>query len=264
MWWWLSGLRAKRAGVRAPAGNVSEVFVSFQGEGLHAGRRQLFVRFGGCPLRCRYCDTPESLVTVPTCRILGPDGERGRSNPFAPAALAAEVAALAASAPPLHAVAVTGGEPLLQVDFIATWLAEHPPEVPVLLETAGILPARLRRVLPWVAIVSLDVKCPTNTGERARWDEHEECLRAAVAAKCDVYVKIPVDEATAPYEVARGAELVGRVAPGVPLFLTPITESDTPRLAVGAVALERFHAVASQVHPDVRLLPQLHKVRGII
>src|SRR5215467_6749298 len=107
---------------RMPRGtaNVSEIFVSFQGEGLHAGRRQLFVRFGGCPLRCRYCDTPESLVPVPECRVLGPDGERRLANPLGLDSLADEVRALAAVSPALHAVAVTGGEPLAQVDFLAS------------------------------------------------------------------------------------------------------------------------------------------------
>jgi len=64
--------------MRGRGGNVSEVFVSFQGEGVHAGRRHLFVRLGGCPLRCRYCDTPESLVPTAQCRILGPDELRPR------------------------------------------------------------------------------------------------------------------------------------------------------------------------------------------
>src|SRR5215470_1951041 len=131
------------------AANVSELFVSFQGEGVHAGRRHLFVRFAGCPLRCRWCDTPDSLLLV------------------------AEVGALRASSPPLHAMAVTGGEPLAQVEFLVAWLQGRGDDLPVLLETAGILPARLERVLPYVAIVSLDFKCPSNTGERARWDEHE-------------------------------------------------------------------------------------------
>src|SRR5947199_309472 len=155
----------------ADAGNVSELLVSFQGEGLHAGRRQLFVRLGGCPLRCRYCDEPESLVPVAECRILGPDGMRRRANPFSPA--------------------------------------------------------------------------------------------AAVAAGREVYVKMPVDEGTVPEEVERGARLVAETAPGAPLFLTPLTEPTTPRLTIGAGTLERLHALASRVHPDVRVLPQLHKVLGI-
>jgi organic radical activating enzyme len=246
------------------AGNVSELFVSFQGEGLHAGRRQLFVRFGGCPLRCRYCDTPESLVPVDECRVLGPDGEHRRPNPLDVPSLAGEVARLVASAPPLHAVAVTGGEPLAQVDFIARWLEDAPPGLPVLLETAGIFPGRLARLLPHVAIVSLDFKCPSNTGERARWDEHEACLAAAVAAGRDVYVKMPVDAGTAPDEVERGARLLAGVAPSVPLFLTPLTDPATPRLAIDAHGLERFHALASRHVADVRVLPQLHKVLGIL
>jgi organic radical activating enzyme len=246
------------------AGNVSELFVSFQGEGPHAGRRQLFVRLGGCPLRCRYCDEPESLVPVGACRILGPEGTRERPNPFTPAALAAEVDALAGSAPPLHAVAVTGGEPLLQADFLADWLDVRQGGPPVLLETAGILPTRLRRVLSHVAIVSLDVKLPSNTGERARWEEHEECLGAAVAAGTEVYVKMPVDEGTAPEEVERGARLVARVAPQVPLFVMPLSEPTTSRLTVGAATLARLHAMASRHHGDVRLGSQLHKVLGIL
>lgn len=247
----------------ARAGNVSEIFVSFQGEGLHAGRRQLFVRFGGCPLRCRYCDTPESLVPVAACRILGPDGAHRRSNPFAAPALDALVESLVASAPQLHAIAVTGGEPLAQADFLVEWLAGRRSTLPVLLETAGILPVRLARVLPWVAIVSLDVKCPSNTGQRARWDEHEACLAAAVGGGRDVYVKVPVDETTDPGEVEHAARLVARVAGGVPLFLTPLTEPDTTRLTVTATTAERLQALASRHHPDVRVLPQLHKVLGI-
>ncbi len=249
--------------MRAESGNVSELFVSFQGEGVHAGRRQLFVRLGGCPLRCRYCDEPESLVPVPECRILGPDGIRRRPNPFTPAELGAEVGALTAMAPPLHAIAVTGGEPLAQTDFLVAWLGCRPGALPVLLETAGILPARLARLLPRVAIVSFDVKCPSNTGERARWDEHEACFRAASAAGREVYVKMPVDEGTVPEEVERGAKLVAAAAPGAPLFLTPLTEPTTPRLAIGAGTLEHLHALASRFHPDVRVLPQLHKVLGI-
>lgn len=248
----------------SPAGNVSELFVSFQGEGVHVGRRHLFVRFGGCPLRCRYCDTPESLTPAPVCRILGPDGGRSRPNPLAVADLDAEVAALAAVAPPLHALAITGGEPLLQVEFLAAWLAARSMAgVPVLLETAGIWPDRLRWVAPFVAIVSLDVKCPSNTGERARWDEHAACLEVAVAAGCEVYVKMPIDEGTRPDEVAQGAALVATRAPAAPLFLTPLTESDGVRQTIGVAAIERLHGVASRVHGDVRVLPQMHKVLGV-
>ena len=245
------------------AANVSELFVSFQGEGVHTGRRQLVVRFAGCPLRCRWCDTPDSLLPVAECRVLGADGERRLANPFSAEALEAEVGALRASSPPLHAMAVTGGEPLAQVEFLVAWLRGRGDDLPALLETAGILPARLERVLPYVAIVSLDFKCPSNTGERARWDEHEVCLRLAVAAGRDVYVKMPVDEATDPDEVEQGARVAAMAGAGAPLFLTPLTAPEGTALQIGASTLERLHALASRHHADVRVLPQLHKVLGI-
>jgi organic radical activating enzyme len=246
------------------AGNASEVFVSFQGEGLHVGRRQLFVRLGGCPLRCRYCDTPESLVPVPACRVAGPDGVRSLPNPIAAGDLERIVVELVRASPPLHAIAVTGGEPLMQSSFLGAWLGLQAHRLPVLLETAGIWPERLAAVLASVAIVSLDLKCPSNTGQRARWDEHEACLALAVAAEREVYVKMPVDDDTDAGEVEMGARLVARVAPRVPLFLTPLTEPNGTALAIGAAGLERFHAAAARHHGDVRVLPQLHKVLGIL
>ncbi|MBI2447469.1 MAG: 7-carboxy-7-deazaguanine synthase QueE, partial [Candidatus Omnitrophica bacterium] len=39
---------------------ISEIFSSIQGEGLYLGKRQIFVRFYGCNMRCAYCDTMPS------------------------------------------------------------------------------------------------------------------------------------------------------------------------------------------------------------
>ncbi len=243
--------------------NVTELFVSFQGEGLHAGRRQLFVRLGGCPLRCRWCDTPESLERGPFCRVFAPEGMRVLPNPLPLDRLDHEVRRLQELAPPLHALAVTGGEPLAQAEALVAWRARSAVRLPVLLETAGILPGRLERVLPAVAIVSLDVKLPSNSGERPRWEEHAECIRLAVAAGREVYVKMPVDGQTDPDEVALGARLVAEMGRGVPLFLTPIAVPESATLTIDAGTLHAFHALASRCHPDVRVLPQLHKVLGI-
>ena len=52
--------RPVSAAVSAP---VQEVFSSIQGEGIHIGQRQVFVRFAHCHLKCAYCDTPMSSPT---------------------------------------------------------------------------------------------------------------------------------------------------------------------------------------------------------
>ena len=238
-------------------GYLSEIFASFQGEGLHAGRRHLFLRLCGCHLRCRYCDTPGSLDRTASVRVQRPGGEVAvADNPLT----AADVLALATpllDAGDLDGVAVTGGEPLLQHEFLAELLSDARWPRPRLLETSGTLPERLAAVLPVVDVVSMDIKLASNTGERPFWDEHRDFLAHAGGK---AYVKVLVDETTAIADVERAARTVGGT--GVPVFLQPITDL-SGRVAIGAATLERFFSVAKQQLDDVRVLPQTHKMLGI-
>ena len=45
--------------------NVSEIFLSIQGEGRTAGVVSVFVRLAGCDLRCAWCDTEYALDIKP-------------------------------------------------------------------------------------------------------------------------------------------------------------------------------------------------------
>jgi len=47
--------------------NILEIFSSIQGEGIYIGYRQLFIRFSGCNLGCKYCDTDFSESEI--CKI---------------------------------------------------------------------------------------------------------------------------------------------------------------------------------------------------
>jgi 7-carboxy-7-deazaguanine synthase len=238
-------------------GYLSEIFLSFQGEGTQVGRRQLFVRLAGCNLRCRYCDTPDSLERVPSCRVTAADGRwRELANPLSAAAVLDAALPLLELDAPVDGMALTGGEPLLQAEFLTELLADPRWPRPRLLETNGMLPESLRTVLPLVDVVSMDIKLPSNSGERALWDQHARFL--AIAGD-KAYVKVLVDSGTDLDDVERAAALVGDRAA---MFLQPITAGDG-RVDVTADHLRRFFAAARRHVADVRVLPQTHKMLAI-
>jgi len=98
---------------------VFEIFRSIQGETSRVGLPMHFVRLSGCDLACAYCDT-----------VPARDPAAGREMSVA------EVLA-AVAAPPLPWVAITGGEPLLQVREVNALIA-------ALLEAKGSGPLRLK------------------------------------------------------------------------------------------------------------------------
>jgi organic radical activating enzyme len=242
-------------------GYVSEIFASFQGEGLFAGRRHVFLRMAGCNLRCVYCDTPESLEHTPECHVYENDGSEKRlPNPLSVAQVCGLLSGFLESRTGVHAVAITGGEPLVQSSFLADLLRTISSPVPVLLETNGTYPQRLEVLLPFVQIISMDVKLPSNSGEPALWAEHQDFLLRGREKL--VYVKVPVDQQTSEEEVREAARLVAEVKPDCAFFLQPIV-SPSVEMQISASRLERFYDVAAAHLDDVRVLPQTHKVLGV-
>lgn len=129
--------------------SVKEMFLTLQGEGVHAGRRAVFVRFAGCNLWtgrevdrataiCRFCDTD----------FVGTDGVGG--GKFADAALlAAAVAGHWGPEPTRRFVVLTGGEPMLQIDD-ALIDALHREGFEIAIESNGTIAAHPG--IDWVCI----------------------------------------------------------------------------------------------------------------
>lgn len=241
---------------------LSEVFASFQGEGSRAGQRHLFVRFAGCNIRCSWCDTPDSLVKVASCRVDYPSGDSEvLANPIALDQLAAIVARCVDEDPSIAMLALTGGEPMVQGAFLATWLASMPPPRPCLLETNAMLTGSLAALLPGIAVVSADVKLPSNTGEAELWDRHRAFLEACRGT--ETYVKMPVDAQTDPDEVRRAAALVADAAPDAILYVQPVSDPSDNRWRIDTKRLGEFAAMAAECVRDTRVLPQIHKLVGV-
>jgi len=247
---------------------ISEIFASYQGEGACAGERHLFVRFAGCNVRCRYCDTPDSLVRTPGCSVDYPDGTHSDlDNPLTLDQLAEIVERCCRCDPGIAMVAITGGEPMMQSAFIARWLAERPPPVGCLLETNALIDSHLDRIVPRLAVVSADVKLPSNSGEGDRWQQHrrflQRCADGHRSATTRVYVKMPVDEHTSDADVRRGARMVAEALPEAPLFVQPITSPQSGAWQLSQPRLLHLWRSAVSEAPLATMRPQLHKLTGL-
>lgn len=242
-------------------GNVLEVFSSIQGEGLLVGCRQLFVRLGGCNLACRYCDTQSSRQRQISCNIETYPGSRHFhqvANPLAVDALAGYIQALCSVRH--HSISFTGGEPLLQGDFLFALLKTlNNLPVPKYLETNGTLSTELHKIIDLIDIIGMDIKLPSVTGTE-HWSEHHEFLKAA--RDKNIFVKIVVAEQTPQSELDRAVELIAHINRRIPLVLQPITPTHS---GVGVPTPEQILAMqeaALKVLEDVRVIPQTHKILG--
>lgn len=119
--------------------SVKEIYYTLQGEGAHAGRAAVFLRFAGCNLwsglerdrsqaTCRFCDTD----------FVGTDGPGGGKFADADALAMAVMAAWPRGGTGKPYVVCTGGEPLLQLDEAAIG-ALHARGFEIGIETNGTL-----------------------------------------------------------------------------------------------------------------------------
>lgn len=254
---------------RPAAARLVEVFSSIQGEGILVGHRQVFVRTFGCNLRCTYCDSPETLKESGTprhCRVETVPGTwrfHAIDNPVSAPQLTEIVRGYLTE--PHHSLSITGGEPLLHAAFFERWLPEaRALGLKVFLESNGLLPEHLRRLLPLLDYVSMDFKAPTATGlsldESLR--RHSEFLEIARAV--NVYGKLVVTPGTTDEELDGIVQTIGRVDPSIPLILQPVTPFGHEPQTVSPSVLIRLHARASRTLHDVRVIPQTHKMMHMV
>ena len=123
---------------------IKEIFSSIQGEGRYIGYKQLFIRFAGCNLGCKYCDTDYSL------------NENYREYTVQ------ELVNEAAKYTDIHSVSLTGGEPLMSVEFLKEFLPKV--EKKIYLETNATLFNELKEIKRYVDIISADIKLKSATG----------------------------------------------------------------------------------------------------
>ena len=235
---------------------VVEIFSSIQGEGLHLGCRQIFIRLADCNLACAYCDTEFLRASLFPCEIRPGCGfSTDMPNPVASYEIAELVAGWTRDLPGAHhSISITGGEPLCQAGALAVWLPELRSILPVHLETNGTLPDALAHLLSEIDFISMDLKLASVTGVVTPWEEHRRFLTLAAQRPCQV--KLVVGAMTSLEELVTAVHFVHEIVPNVPLILQPQTIDR--RVSLAAHQLLQMQAVAAAIHTDIRVIPQVH------
>ncbi|MDI6758382.1 MAG: 7-carboxy-7-deazaguanine synthase QueE [Candidatus Omnitrophota bacterium] len=220
-------------------GKIAEVFDSVQGEGIYLGERQLFVRFFGCNLNCDYCDTKQASFL-----------EYGHQE------LLEEIKLYGNG---YHSVSFTGGEPLLQKDFLKeTLILFCKAGYKNYLETNGTLTDELSEVIDYVDIVAMDLKLPSSTLERDLWEVQRGFLN--IASKKEVFLKVVVCLSTTDEDIAQGARLIKETNEGAILVLQPNSYQKCDALKE---KLKSFKNICKKEKITACVIPQMHKAIGI-
>jgi 7-carboxy-7-deazaguanine synthase len=243
--------------------SIEEIFSSIQGEGPWIGQRHIFVRFIGCDMRCRYCDTPAAArgPNVQSekgfCRAQKSPASFGHDrvpSPLSPRQLTELCSRLVIPGPARPIISLTGGEPLLHNDFLAAWLPEVRSRFQIYLETNGIRHQAMDGLRDMIDVVSMDFKLPSATGQRPFWDEHLRFL--AAANRKNLFVKAVVTADTQLHDILTSAKIIAGHDASLAFVLQPASGP----LAPDTAKLMEFQNAALGIIGDVRVIPQAHKI----
>ena len=216
--------------------NIKEIFTSIQGEGPFIGYKQLFIRFCGCNLSCKYCDT---------------DFSTQNSKEYSKD----ELIKICSKNSDCHSVSLTGGEPLLNKAFLKEFLPQCP--LPVYLETNATLHNELSEIIKYITYISADIKLPSVTGLEPLWDKHDKFF--CIGKEKILFAKIVFDENISNEEIKISSELCKKY--GIELILQP--KMNGKNLSVSSSYISRTMDKFLQHYSKVRIIPQTHKFIGL-
>lgn len=271
--------RAPKDVTPPPAGKLAkapliEIFHSVQGEGRFVGASMAFLRVATCPLRCLYCDTPNSYTAPARFPVRLGVRDLQEPNPVAADRAAELVRQVLGSCEPgakAHRVSVTGGEPLVFPEFVRDLgRCVRSKGVRLHLETAAIDPDALAQCIDQVDHLSADYKLPETLGAPAKaelalspgrsyGEQHRRCIELAQRRSATVDVKIVLTDKVSDQSFEQALAELAPLRDKLLLVLQPVTPFGPVTRSVARADLERFLAMAHRRQFDVRVLPQVHK-----
>ncbi len=219
---------------------IKEIFDSIQGEGPYIGYKQIFVRFCNCNLKCNYCDTEFSPNEY--------------FEEFSPEELAVYLKKFDLKT--VHSISLTGGEPLLAVDFLKEFLPLT-GGVKIYLETNATLADKLAEIIDFVDIIAADIKLESASGIKDSYKFHDKFFEIAKQKEC--FAKIVFNSKITDDEIKKCCELAQKHH--IALVLQPVMTGT--RLSVTSEFAENILNRFLAQYPVTRLIPQMHKFLNV-
>ena len=210
---------------------IREIFTSIQGEGPYVGQKHIFVRFCKCNLNCAYCDTDFNSQNAKDYNI--------------------DDLALNLADNDAEVISFTGGEPLLELDFLKEFLSEYKSKLnkKIYLETNGTLYKNLAQIIDYIDIISMDIKLQSATGQKNLFFENEEFLQ--IAQKKETFIKAVFDENISDDEIEKTTTLAKK-------FNTLLILQ--PKMPINkGLDLDNIYNKFYKKYKNIRLIPQVHK-----
>lgn len=212
---------------------IKEIFSSIQGEGPYIGYKQLFIRFCNCNLKCNYCDTDfssnEDFIEYNTKSLIN---EVNKYND-------------------IHSISLTGGEPLLSVEFLKEFLPLVDKKV--YLETNATLTDKFLEIKPYINIVSADIKLESSTGIKDTFRLHNKFFEACNGV--ETFAKVVFNDRITEEEITQCCKLAKKY--GFELILQP--EMIDGKMSVSSEFAANILDKFLKLYSKVRLIPQVHK-----
>jgi len=224
---------------------ISEIFLSYQGEGPFTGSRQLFVRFYGCNLDCVYCDT--NMKSYKT---------------FSKEALLSKILDFEDD---YNEFTITGGEPLLYADFLYVFLPlfrKHKTSR-VYLETNGTLPNGLCKIKDFIDVVAMDLKLPSSNNNAGEfWKEHKRFIKDASGK--ELIIKAVITDTTTIDDIKKMSNILSDTEKDMTIVLQPVTPIDGVVGEADEEMLSFFKGyLKNETGKEIGIIGQIHKQMGI-
>lgn len=243
---------------------IKEIFPSIQGEGLFAGQAQVFLRFSRCNLDCSYCDTDHSVGKECHCY----EDSLGKCSRVYPNPLSVEQVRSILKFMSVFGstLVLTGGEPLLNVNFLRKLLPVlKADEWKILLETNGTLAENFSQIAQWIDILDMDIKLPSSGNQAPSWAEHQAFFEN-IPPELTAYLKLVITSTTKEEDLFDAAKMIRRLSPKRVIFLQPESKdmAKNPKRLSDSLMWTQQSLLQLLRGWDVRILPQLHKVLGVL